>query len=157
MSIGANSGTYSFENIVGTISGPGGSFSIGADAGLSEEAISYAMIEDKTTTTTGAGGDIMHSLHAGKTGTITVRCLKTSPTNAALSGLYAFQQGSSGSWGQNIIEFRDIVRGDVITGTLMAFVKFPDGGFSKEGPPVQEWGFRGIVDPQLGTGTPSAI
>ncbi len=156
MSIGANSGTYSFENITAAISGPAGSFSIGSDAGSAEEGISYRMTEDKTTTTTGAGGDIMHSLHAGQTGEITFRLLKTSPVNAQLSQLYDSERGQSGLWGQDTITVQDIVRGDLITGVLMAFIKFPDGGFSKEGPITQEWGFRGILHIQLGTGSPAA-
>ncbi len=31
--------------------------------------------------TVGADGEVMHSLHAGKSGTITVTLLKTSPVN----------------------------------------------------------------------------
>jgi hypothetical protein len=155
MSLGANSGTYSFANIVAALTGPSGSFPIGSSAGSAEEGISYRMIEDKTTTTTGAGGDIMHSLHASQTGEIIIRLLKTSPVNAQFSALYATEKTTSGLWGQDTITIQDVVRGDVITGQQMAFIKFPDGGFSKEGPPTQEWAFRGIIDIQLGTGTPS--
>lgn len=157
MSIGANSGTYSFENIVAGLTSPAATFSIGSDAGAADEGISYRMTEDKTTTTTGAGGDIMHSLHASQTGEIMIRILKTSPVNAQFSTLYNIQKGISGLWGSNTITIQDIVRGDVVTGIFMAFIKFPDGGFTKEGPPTQEWGFRGIIDIQLGTGTPAAI
>lgn len=157
MSLGANSGTYSFENIVAGLTSPAGSFSIGSDAGSADEGISYRMVEDKTTTTTGAGGDIMHSLHASQTGEIVIRLLKTSPVNAQLGALYNMEKGISGLWASNTITVMDIVRGDVITGIYMAFIKFPDGGFSKEGPPTQEWGFRGIIDVQLGTGTPQAV
>jgi hypothetical protein len=153
---GANSGTYSFENFVASITGVGGSFSLGSDAGSAEEGMSYRMVEDKTTTTTGAGGDIMHSLHASQTGEFMFRFLKTSPVNAQLSALYNLQRVQSGLWASNTITWQDIVRGDQGTGILMAFIKYPDGGFSKEGPPTQEWGFRGIIDIQLGTGTPAA-
>lgn len=155
MSIGANSGAYSFANIVAAITGLAGSFSIGSSAGSAEEGITYRMTEEKTTTTTGAGGDIMHSLHASQTGEIMIRLLKTSPVNAQLSALYAIEKTQSGLWGKDTITIQDVVRGDVITGILMAFTKFPDGGFSKEGPPTQEWGFRGIIDVQLGSGTPT--
>ena len=51
---------------------------------------------------------------------------------------------------------QDIVRGDYGTLTNGAIIKFPDGGYSKDGPPTQEWGFRGILDVLLGTGTPAA-
>jgi hypothetical protein len=36
------------------------------------------MTEAKNTMTVGADGEVMHSLHAGKSGTITVTLLKTS-------------------------------------------------------------------------------
>jgi Protein of unknown function (DUF3277) len=156
MSIGANSGTYSFENFVASITNEGGAFSLGSDAGSAEEGMTYRFTEEKTTTTTGAGGDIMHSLHASQTGEVVFRFLKTSPVNSQLSQLYNLQKGQSGLWGTNTITFQDIVRGD--QGTLIngAFIKFPDGGYSKAGPPTQEWGFRGILDVLLGTGTPAA-
>ncbi len=35
----------------------------------------------KNTMTIGADGEVMHSLHADKSGTVTVNLLKTSPTN----------------------------------------------------------------------------
>jgi hypothetical protein len=43
------------------------------------------MTEAKNTMTVGADGEVMHSLHAGKSGTITVTLLKTSPVNKKLS------------------------------------------------------------------------
>jgi hypothetical protein len=166
MSIGANSGTYSFENFVASLTsgvnaatgavGTAGSISLGSDAGSAEEGMTYRFTEEKTTTTTGAGGDIMHSLHASQTGELMFRFLKTSLVNSQLSQLYNMQKGNSGLWGTNTITFQDIVRGDQGTLTNGAFIKFPDGGYSKEGPPTQEWGFRGILDVLLGTGTPSA-
>lgn len=156
MSIGANSGTYSFENFVASINNAGGAFSLGSDAGSADEGMTYRFIEEKTTTTTGAGGDIMHSLHAAQTGEVMFRFLKTSPVNSQLSQLYNLQKGQSGLWGTNTITFQDIVRGDQGTLIFGAFIKFPDGGYSKEGPSTQEWGFRGILDVLLGTGTPAA-
>jgi Protein of unknown function (DUF3277) len=157
MAIGANSGTYSFENFVASIQNAGGSFSLGSDAGSAKEGMTYRFTEEKTTTTTGAGGDIMHALKASKTGEFVFRFLKTSPVNAQLSQLYNLQEGLSGLWGSNTITWQDIVRGDQGIGIVMAFIKFPDGGFSDEGPPVQEWGFRGIIAVRLGTGTPAAV
>lgn len=156
MSLGANSGTYSFENCEAAISGPAASFPFGNGAGAAEEGITYAFDEDKTTTTTGADGEIMHALKAGQTGEIVIRLLKTSPVNAQLSQLYDTERGTAGLWGQDTITIQDVVRGDLITGVRMAFVKFPDGGFTKEGPAMQEWRFRGILHVQLGTGSPSA-
>ncbi|MDI8107039.1 PfkB family carbohydrate kinase, partial [Salmonella enterica subsp. enterica serovar Anatum] len=39
----------------------------------------------------GADGEVMHSLHADKSGTVTVNLLKTSPTNKKLSLAYNAQ------------------------------------------------------------------
>lgn len=148
-------GTYSFKNVQASLIGPGGAIQLGQGAGDSEEGITAAMDEDKDTTTTGADGSIMHSLHAGQTGTMTIRLLKTSPTNAQLNQLYQVQQASSALWGQNQLVITDVVRGDVIAGTQMAFVKHPDLVYAKDGN-MNEWVFRGIVNQLLGTGTPAA-
>jgi|ERR1700753_758873 len=146
--------TYSFLNIVATLSAPGAVVNLGYGAGNADEAITVAMAEDKTTTTTGADGSIMHSLHAGQTGTMSVRLLKTSPVNQQLSDLMNAQRLVPSIFGQNVITIRDAMRGDVITGTQMAFVKFPDVAYAKEGN-VQDWAFRGIIIQNLGSGSPS--
>ena len=86
---------YSVTNVQASISGPGGTASIGYGAGNAEEGISSAMDEDKVGTVTGADGSLMHSLHASNTGTITVRLLKTSPVNATLDAMYNFQRAHS--------------------------------------------------------------
>ena len=95
----------------------------------------------------------MHNLHPGQTGRITIRLLKTSPSNAALSNLYNFQRASSANWGQNIMRGGDFVRGDTLSGISMAFVKYPDVTWAEDGPMI-EWEFRGIVREQLGNGSP---
>jgi hypothetical protein len=144
--------TYSLTDVHAGIVGPGGGFSIGSDAGVSEEAISYAYSDDKNTMQIGGGGAVMHSLHAGKGGTITVRLLKTSPVNALLAALYNFQTTGSTRHGQNVITIADIARGDVITGREVAFKKMPDNSFAKAGN-VLEWVFDvGRIDVLLGAG-----
>jgi structural protein KPP10_ORF10 len=145
-------GAYSFLNIVGSINGPGANIAIGAGTGAAKEGISTAYEEEKTTTQTGADGAIAHSLHAGQTGTITIRLLKTSPYNAQLSSMYNFQRQPGGSnWGQNNITFRDIVRGDVIDGRQMAITKWPDMSWAEDAGTV-DWTFRGILNESLGPG-----
>ena len=143
--------TYSFLNIQAAITGPGGSVNLGNGAGPSEEGITVEMIEDKDTLTLGADGTPMHALHAGQGGRMVVRLLKTSPTNAQLAVMYSAQFGSSGTWGVNTITINDPVRGDNITGSQMAFVKFPNITYSKEGA-MNEWSFSGIVNQVLGSG-----
>lgn len=143
--------TYSFLDFSASIVGPGGSFDLGYGAGNSEEGVTVAMVEPKNSMTIGAGGDVMHSLHAGKGGTITVTLLKTSPTNAKLSALYAAQSLSSATWGNNIIVMRNSASNDVCSARSVAFQKVPDWQNAKDGGTVA-WVFdAGKVDMLLGT------
>lgn len=148
-------GVYSFIDVQAAISGPGGGFSLGYGSGNAEEGISVEMAEEKDNMVLGAGGEIMHSLRAANAGRITVRLLKTSPVNAQLSALYNFQRGSSGNWGQNTFRVANVVSGDVIAGSEMAFVKQSDLVYAKDGN-VNTWVFQGNVNELLGTGTPVA-
>lgn len=148
--------TYSFANVNATISGPGGNFPVGYGAGAAEEGIDTDMIEAKDGMVVGADGTIMHSLRVSDAGTITLRLLKTSPTNALLNALYNFQKTGGGvNWGQNVLVVSDTFRGDVLTGTLMAFEKQAPVKYAKDGN-VMEWKFQGKVQELLGTGAPSA-
>lgn len=147
--------TYSFKNFRATLSGPGGNFSVGSDAGASEEGVSVDMIEDKDTMSTGAGGAIMHSLNASDSGRITIRLLKTSTTNALLSQMYNFQKNNSGSWGQNQFRGADTARGDVVTGSELAFVRQSALGYAKVGN-NNEWVLQGRVFELLGIGSAAA-
>lgn len=144
---------YSFNDVKASIVGPGGAIIIGSDAGSAEEGITSSMIEEKGTTTPGADGQIMHSLHAASVGLVTIRLLKTSPANALLSTLYAFQTVSAGVWGQNVVVVTDIERGDLFTLEQSAFVKWPDTTWAKDGN-ANEWAFRGKLTPIFGAGIP---
>jgi len=145
-------GTYSFKSFKATFTGPGvGAFSIGSDAGVAPEGVTVDMVEEKDKVDTGAGGDIMHSLNASDTGRLTVRLLKTSPTNALFSAAYNFQKNNPGSWGQNIIRCFDTIRGDVVSATELAFVKQTPLTYAKDAN-MNEWAFLGRVYEQLGPG-----
>jgi hypothetical protein len=148
-----NLGTYSFLNIQASLSGPGGSFSIGSSSGNSEEGISIDMLEDKDLMTVGADGTIMHSLRASDAARVTVRLLKTSPVNAQLSALYRFQKTSAENWGQNVLVITDVIRGDVIANAQVAFAKQANVTYAKDGG-MMEWSFLGSVDELLGAGYP---
>src|SRR5690349_7485194 len=125
--------TYSFLDVLATINGPGGVIPLAAESGPAEEGITIAMREEQNTMTVGADGAGMHSLHAGQSGTVTVRLLKTSPINAALMAMYTFQRQSSGNHGRNTIVVSDTARGDFISCQEVAFGKAPDLNFAKEG------------------------
>lgn len=148
--------TYSFIDVAASIVGPGGSFSLGYGSGNSEEGISIAMQEDKNTMTIGADGSVMHSLHAGNGGTVTLRFLKTSPTNQMLSVMLDLQRVSSALWGSNTIVISDPARGDQISCTNCAFIRWPNVNYAKDGG-VQEWAFHsGQINGVLGDGTSGA-
>lgn len=91
------------------------------------------MAGPKNTMTIGADGEVMQSLHADKSGTVTVNLLKTSPTNKKLSLAYNAQSQSSGTWGNNVIVIRNKVSGDIITARSVAFQKQPDNANAKAG------------------------
>ena len=80
--------TYSFMDVTASLSGPTGEIDLGYGSASSEEGITVAMGGPKNTMTIGADGEVMHSLHADKSGTVTVNLLKTSPTNKKLSLAY---------------------------------------------------------------------
>src|ERR1700760_4891471 len=109
--------TYSFKDVVASITGPGGSFALGNGSGAAEEGITVEPTEDINTMTIGADGSGMHSLHADQSGMITVVLLKNSPTNALLQALYNFQTSSSASHGQNTITISNTASGDAMNCT----------------------------------------
>jgi hypothetical protein len=112
------------------------------------------MVEDKSTMTIGADGAVMHSLHAGKGANVTVRLLKTSPTNSQLSQMYKGDSEASGLHGRNTISVRDLQRNDVITCQQCAFAKMADVTYAKEGGEMV-WTFHsGVTDFDLGSGLP---
>ncbi|MBU0210878.1 DUF3277 family protein [Klebsiella pneumoniae] len=144
------SGTYSFIDVSASLTGPTGSIDLGYGSANSEEGITVVMAEAKNTMTVGADGEVMHSLHAGKSGTITVTLLKTSLVNKKLSLMYNAQSQSSATWGNNVIVVRNKVSGDISTARSCAFQKQPDHANAKVGNTVS-WVFDcGKIDQLLG-------
>jgi len=147
--------TYSFAEVGGAISGPGGNVTIGAGSGAAEEGITIERTEDANTMTIGADGEVMHSQHAGNSGVVRVRLLKTSPTNAILMNMHNAQRLAAGSWGKNTISIRDHYRGDIVTCREVAFTGPPSVSWGKVGG-LNEWTFHaGHVDSVLGGGEPA--
>ncbi|WP_444546573.1 phage protein [Enterobacter asburiae] len=62
--------TYSFMDVTASLSGPTGEIDLGYGSASSEEGITVAMGGPKNTMTIGADGEVMHSLHADKSGTV---------------------------------------------------------------------------------------
>jgi hypothetical protein len=143
---------YSFLDVQASIVGPGIVASLGAGSGTAEEGISYEFAEDKDTMTIGADGTGMHSLHGGNAGTVTVRFLKNSPTNALLQLAYDFQRLSSANWGQNVITITNPQPLDTIVCAGVAFRRNAPNSYSKDGANI-EWQFNAIrINPTLGPG-----
>ena len=148
-----NGNVYSFLDVQAAIVGPGGTFSLGSGAGAAEEGIEITPAGDINTMQIGADGTGQHSLHGDKSGTVTVRLLKTSQVNGQLSLLYAFQTSNSGAHGQNTITLTDR-RGDVITCRQCAFKRAPALTYSKDAG-MNEWVFDVVfIDRVLASGTP---
>ena len=83
--------TYSFADISASLVGPGGAISLGYGSGVADEGIAIAAKAEKSAMTVGADGEVMHTLRADKSGTVTLTYLKTSPVNAQLQALYDAQ------------------------------------------------------------------
>jgi hypothetical protein len=146
--------TYSFQDIVGSITGPGGTIPIGSGSGAGEGGITITASADKNVMMIGADGSGMNSLIADSSVEVKVTLLKTSPVNAFLQQMYNYQVGSSLTHGQNTISFADVARGDLIVCSNAAFKKQPELTYAKEGGEV-EWSFDAISSSvTLGTGTP---
>jgi phosphomannomutase len=142
---------YSFKDVTSTFVGPTGTFSLGYGSANAEEGIDIVMSGDKNTMTVGADGEVMHSLHADKSGTVTVRLLKTSPMNQKLLATYDAQSISASLWGQNILTVSNTAVGDLHVARQCAFKKKPDMKYAKDGDIIQ-WTFdAGKIDGTLGT------
>jgi len=147
--------TYSFFDITCTFTDPfsGTNINLGYGAGIAKEGIAFEMLEDKDFWAIGSDGKIMHSLRASKGGRLTVRLLKTSPTNNYLSVIYNQQSLIPQAWGQNIISARDVLQGDVLRMTSVAFARQPVITYAEDGG-MNEWLFFGALDQLLGVGVP---
>lgn len=142
--------TYSFLNVNCSLVGPGGSVNVGAGAGTAEEGISVDPNGDIDSQTIAADGTAMHSLHADKSGTATVRLLKTSPINQQLMLLYVYQTSNAANHGQNTITLSDTNLGDLVTCRNVAFKRAPNLTYAKEAG-LNEWVFNvGQIDRVLG-------
>lgn len=130
--------SYSFLDVTANLKGPGISIDLGFGSSNSEEGIDIDPVEDKNTMTPGADGEVMHSLHAANTALVTLRYLKTSPTNKLLMDAYNAQKQSGSSWGQNTLVIRNTAAQDLHTGTQVAFKRKSKMGYKKVGD-IYEW------------------
>jgi hypothetical protein len=132
--------TYSFADVYGLLSGPGGSVPFGNGTGQAEEGISFEQSEDKNRKTAGASGDVMNALILDDSGKAHIHTLKTSPINAALNQMFNFQKLSSLSWGLNLLNMTNPVSGDQYSCVQVAFTRRPSNTFGKD-PNALVWEF----------------
>lgn len=146
--------TYSFLDVVAVLTSPAGTVNLGAGAGVAQEGITIEPNADKNIMTIGADGAAAHSLIANEASLVTVRLLKTSPTNKLLSELYKVTTSSSLLHGKATITVRDIARGDNITLLQVAFRRRPTVTYAQEAG-LNEWQFdAGRTITTFGIGTP---
>lgn len=142
--------TYSFMSVTASLTGPTGSVDLSYGASIAKEGITITPTGSRNTMTPGADGEVMHSLKADKSGTVTVRLLKTSPQNKKLAAMFNAQQLSSSAWGNNVIVIQHRDSGDVITCRSVAFQNVPTTTYAEEGG-LMEWTFDcGKIDSILG-------
>lgn len=142
--------TYSFLDVSASIVGPGGAIALGSGSGAAEEGISVEYTTEADTLTIGADGTPMHGLNADKSGTITVRLLKTSPTNQQLMAMFNVQRASSSLFGNNVITIIATHGGDVTTAQSVAFKQKAGLTYAKDAG-MNEWAFScGKIDSALG-------
>lgn len=142
--------TYSFLDVNAAMVGPGGAVNLGAGAAASEEGITVEPTEEINNMTIGADGAVMHSLHANKSGKVTISLLKTSPVNKKLAQMYSYQTAAGANHGQNTISIANNKTGDVITCQICAFAKAPSVKYQKDGG-LNVWEMHaGVIDRTLG-------
>ncbi len=144
------SNTYSFIDVAASLAGPTGTVAFGYGNAVADEGITIDAAGDKSSMTIGADGSGMHSLHADKSGVVTIRLLKTSPANAALQIMYDVQTISSTLHGNNTITVTHVTSGDIHTCSGCAFKKKPNIVYAKAGN-IMEWTFDSLkIDSILG-------
>ncbi len=142
---------YSFMDVACTITGPAGEVDLSYGAAVADEGIEFTPGEDRNTMTKGADDETMHSLHAARHGTVTVRLLKTSPANQLLMAMYDTESSTSSLWGQDVIVCRQTAAGDITAAPDCAFKKKPILKYAKVGD-IMEWTWdAGDIDSVLGT------
>jgi hypothetical protein len=146
---------YSFSDVHGLFVGPGGVIPFGMGFGSADEGITFEQTEDKNKMTVGAGGDYMHALIMNDSAKASIHLLKTSPLNAALTQMFAYQKTSSLFWGKNLLSVTNPATGDQNSGAGVAFTRRPSNSYAKD-PNQLVWDFEiGALYVTLGAGVPA--
>lgn len=141
--------SYALNKVVATITGPGGSFSLGSGSALGDEGIETETNE-RSVKQMGSDGIGQFSYIADKSGTVTVTLLKTSPVNAQLMAMFNAQTVDASLWGANTITIVDTASGTTVSARSCAFNKVPPQKFGKEAG-TNQWIFDSLyIDGVIG-------
>lgn len=110
---------YSFQNTVMIVNGVE---ITGWDEG--DDVIKIARLSDSASHKVGAGGEMMVSLSADKSGEFTFKLQQTSSSNKFLASLIALQEGGAKTFVPVTCLFQDTYRNDLATGTI-GYLKKP--------------------------------
>lgn len=142
--------TYSFQNVTASIVGSG-VVDLGFGSGNAKEGITVEFNEPRNAMYIGADGSVMHSLKANKSGTVTVRLIRTSDQNSQLQLMANAQYLSSSLHGNNVITIRDKGNSEVCVCRSCAFRNPASRNYAEEAG-IQEWVFDcGEIDFVTGT------
>ena len=150
------SGPYSFLDVTATLYNESTQLSInlGVGAAVAEEGITWEPVGTKNIVESGADGSGTNNLIASNVGIVTVRLLKTSTANKALSVAFNEQVAVPALWGLNVLTVSMPGRGDIAVYTQAAFQNMPSLTWAQEAG-MNEWIFDCIDSTiLLGSGRP---
>lgn len=124
---------YSFQNTVVLVNGV--EITGWADG---DDVIGIARRSDSASDKVGAGGDMMVSLSADKSGEFTFKLQQTSSSNKFLNSLMALQEGGAKTFVPVTVLFQDSYRNDLATGTI-GYLKKPSDMSRGAQAGNQEW------------------
>jgi len=94
--------------------------------GSDDDVIKFERLAEMVNYKTGAGGTMVISHSADKSGKLTIKLQPTSPSNTYLIGLANLQGGGPQTFVPIAVSFQDVYRKDVATGIPGCIVKVPD-------------------------------
>ena len=124
---------YSFQNTVMLVNGVE---ITGWDDG--DDVIQIERLSDSASHKIGAGGEMMVSLSADKSGTFKFKLQQTSSSNKYLMSLCALQEGGAKTFVPANCLFQDTYRQDLATGTV-GYIKRPPALGRGANAGTQEW------------------
>jgi len=124
---------YSFQNTVVLVNGV--EITGWADG---DDVIKIARRADSASDKIGAGGDMMVSISADKSGEFTFKLQQTSGSNKYLMSLCALQEGGAKTFVPVNVLFQDTYRQDMATGTVGYLKRPPELGRGAQAG-TQEW------------------